>query len=72
MAIDKGLRQLIIASDGDLMREVEPGTGAPLELGLNHLQIKEKVRYANKDFRNTLAYMTDENGLMHQGEGNYL
>ena len=59
--------KIVVVSDGDLSRnEKNIRTGAPYELGFNPFADQgEKLKYANKDFLfNTLAYMTDEHGLI--------
>ena len=57
----------MVISDGDFLRnEKDLRSGTPLELGVNPFADQgEKVSYANKDFLfNTLAYLTDANGLI--------
>lgn len=59
--------KIVVISDGDFSRnEKNLRTGAPYELGFNPFADQgEKLKYANRDFLfNTLAYMTDENGLI--------
>ncbi len=59
--------KIVVISDGDFIRnEKDLRRGTPLELGINPFADQgEKVRYANKDFLfNTLAYLTDANGLI--------
>ena len=66
--LDRGMpARIVVVSDGDLMRnDKNLQTGAPYELGFNPFADQgEKLKYANSDFLfNTLAYLTDENGLI--------
>lgn len=65
---EKGLlTKILVVSDGDIIRnEKNLNNGAPFELGFNPFAEQgEKRTYANKEFLfNTLAYMTNENGLI--------
>lgn len=59
--------KIVVISDGDFMRnEKNLQNGSPYELGFNPFADQgEKLRYTNKDFLfNTLAYLTDANGLI--------
>ena len=66
--LDRSLpTKMVVVSDGDFSRnEKNLRTGVPYELGFNPFGDQgEKLKYANRDFLfNTLAYMTDENGLI--------
>ncbi len=55
--------KLVVVSDGDIARnDANPRTNQPLPLGFDPLT---NTTFANRDFLlNTLAYLTDENGLI--------